>query len=137
MIKYEEVSEVIYLLRRNPVIVIYHGTKTLQERIALEKLKGFVFISDTYNFLNYLPGMLCCGLIIEPDVETSDNNIDFALSRLEIDNDELIFHMDHTHKEQIKRILDECTSLDQFNYVYKLKKAIGIYPLVELYVEDK
>lgn len=137
MVNYEEVSEAIYLLRKKLVIVIYHGTKTNGELYNLRKLKGFVFLSDKWNFYEYIGGLECCGLIIEPDVKVTDENLSYALTRLRCNLDDLVCDMSHAHKAQIESILDGYTDSQDNLYIQNIKRAFGIYSLTKLSVEDR
>lgn len=137
MINYAEASEALYLTRKSPVLVIYHGKKLGGELWQLDKLKGFIFLSDEFYFPEYLGGWTCSGLIIEPDDVIGDFNLRYALSRLREKPEDLIFEMERTHKEQMLSILDSLTHVSANDYVPRMKKALGIYPVdIKLVVED-
>lgn len=138
MINYEEASEVLYLTRKSPVLVVYHGKKSGGELWQLDKLKGFHFLSDEFYFPEYLGGWTCSGLIIEPNVVIDDFNLRYTLSRLRDKPEDLIFEMEGVHKEQMSRILDGLTKLADNDYVPRMKKAMGLYAIpVNLVLGDQ
>lgn len=138
MINYEEASEALYLTRKSPVLVIYHGKKSGGELWQLDKLKGFHFLSDEFYFPEYLGGWTCSGLIIEPDVIIEDFNLRYTLTRLREKPEDLIFEMERAHKEQMLRILDGLTKVSANKYVPRMKEAMGLYTIpVNLEVGDQ
>ena len=137
MINYEEASEALYLTRKSPVLVIYHGKKSGGELWQLGKLKGFHFLSDEFYFPEYLGGWTCSGLIIEPDVEITDFNLRYTLTRLRYKPEELILQMDDIHKDQLSRILNGLRDAGD-GYPERMKKVMGLYTTpVNLVVGDQ
>lgn len=137
MINYEEASEALYLTRKSPVLVIYHGKKSGGELWHFDKLRGFHFLSDEFYFPEYLGGWDLSGLIIEPDVEITDFNLRYTLSRLRYKPEELILQMEDIHKHQLSQILDGLEGAVN-DYPERMKRAIGIHAIpINLVVGDQ
>lgn len=137
MINYKEASEALYLTRKSPVLVIYHGKKSGGELWQLDKLKGFHFLSDEFYFPEYLGGWDLSGLIIEPDVEITDFNLRYTLTRLRYKPEELILHMEYTHRHQLSQILDSLKDAGD-GYPERMKRALGIHTIpIKLVVGDQ
>lgn len=145
---YAAVSEMLYNTRKGPILVVYQGEKTLEERKALDKLKGFWFLSDQIQFMHYLCGLEASGMIIEEGADVSYQNIRYVISRFRCKEEQLLLLMDEKHFERMndayEEIASSCSDPDAEAYVIKAQKRMTksyeistkLYELAEKLVDE-